>query len=117
MSKWITDRTPTKDDCDKSTELVWMSGKHGAYLNYWHIVEKGEPWMPVTRPEQYIKPEPWSKVKWNEQHDCWMVHYPPNQYQTLLDFHDRYSKKQREAAERIGKIYEEIFEELRHWNG
>ena len=56
-SKWITDRQPTKDDCNKYTDGVLAWNKDGSVVIAWHDkIEPEQPWMPL--PEPYVPPEP-----------------------------------------------------------
>ena len=54
-SKWITDRRPTKDDCNKYTDGVLAWNKDGSVVIAWHDkIEPEQPWMPL--PEPYVPP-------------------------------------------------------------
>jgi hypothetical protein len=55
MSQWITDRLPTKADQIGSCVLCW----NGKSIDIWdyHAVKSGQPWMPIPKPEPYVKPK------------------------------------------------------------
>ena len=99
--EWITDRLPTAEDCNKSADVVWISGSHIAYIDHWSHVKAGQPWMPITPPEPYVKPKRY----------C-VVEKGPNYYAVFEDDYEggmvATSIPTREAAERIAAIYEEV---------
>jgi hypothetical protein len=103
-NEWITDRLPTKEDID-CYGCVWTTdnGKVGQ-SNYVGLVE-GTPWMPICKPEPYVKPKRWT-VEYYEEYRCWVVE--DARYMEILNMLDQDNDEHRKAAERIATIYEEV---------
>lgn len=112
MSEWITDRKPKKKDAYKGS--VWLCRKDGyVYDVRWEHVMLGEPWMPITPPEPYVKPRRWNAV-WAEFRGVWMLH-DTNSGATICLCTDNMNvglnedtDEHRTAAEEIAAIYERI---------
>lgn len=102
MSKWITDREPTAEDADYQNE-VWVTTTMGSILRrYWSAVDKGQPWIPITPPEPYVKIKRYGVRE----------HYTGSGKFVVYDIEDGLSCSSylptREAADRIAAIYEEV---------
>jgi hypothetical protein len=54
---WITDRLPTAEDAVAYCVLVWDDNGIGIWSC--DAVKEGQPWMPINRPEPYVKPKRW----------------------------------------------------------
>jgi hypothetical protein len=98
MSQWITDRLPTAEDAVAYCVLVWDDDGIGIWSC--DAVKEGQPWMPINRPESYVKPKPWTVESVN---GYWRLRYLGVEMMTLttLDWHHA------EAAQRICDIYNE----------
>lgn len=58
MSEWITDRRPTYDDAKTGyRHYVWVTGEDGIVLQMAYEIVGDRPWMPITPPEPYVKPQ------------------------------------------------------------
>ena len=107
-SKWITDRLPTAEDCNKSADVVWVSGSHIAYIDHWSNVKEGETWMPITPPEPYEKPKRWRLVYHEDAFDGSYYSIVSSGTHAVYRLPVLYRREHREAAERIAAIYEEV---------
>ena len=96
MSKWITDRKPTLNDCLKSYAVVY--GAHGG-LVWYATIEDGVPWKPVPECEPYVKPKRYEALVSNSG---WAV------FDTTTDTYFANYLPAREAAEEIAAIYERV---------
>ena len=54
-NEWITHRKPKASDAHKG--VVWASRNDYTDSVPWRTVNKGEPWMPIAKPEPYVKPK------------------------------------------------------------
>jgi hypothetical protein len=71
MSKWITDRLPTKADVHADGR-VWIMYEGDAVMCRFETVEPGEPWQHIIRPAPYVKPKRWT-VEWDNDLAMWKV--------------------------------------------
>jgi hypothetical protein len=102
MSEWITDRLPTFEDTLNFCVLVW-DGK-GIVICGREGVKEGQPWMPISKPEPYVKPKRWT-VEWYDPNNCWHV------IDTTIDGVMGYLHLElthADAAQRIADIYNEV---------
>lgn len=98
MSKWITDRKPDSSD----EQMVFNQfGEMTHYLN----IKQGEPWMPIVKPNPYVKPKRYNAV-WDRGHECWVVERDGKNHSTLYPLTNK--DEHREAAEEIAAIYERV---------
>lgn len=105
MSDWITDRRPTAEDAH-DLGYVWVTTEHGNVLRqFWNQIGD-RPWMPIARPEPYVKPKRWT-VRFSRSVKNWVVD-DRSEIRTILFGLDRDDDQHREAAERIAAIYEEV---------
>lgn len=93
-SEWITDRTPYTMD------------EHTVFNQFGEIVscmtiKQGEPWMPIKRPEPYVKPNRWDVV---DSQKIGFAVYDGTKVMKVVAI----NLPTREAAERIAAIYEEV---------
>jgi hypothetical protein len=58
MSEWITNRLPTKQEAVSGNVICCRWGHIN--LLQWYKIEAGEPWMPITKPDMYVKPKRWT---------------------------------------------------------
>ena len=105
MSEWITDRRPTADDAH-DLGYVWVTTEHGNVLRQFWSQIGDRPWMPIARPEPYVKPNRWT-VRFSRSVKNWVVD-DQSEIRTILFALDRDDDQHREAAERIAAIYEEV---------
>ena len=59
MSDWITDRLPTEEDAVHYCVLLWDEDE-GVIVWSYDAVNEGQPWMPILKPEPYVKPKRWT---------------------------------------------------------
>lgn len=58
MNNWITNRMPTADDAPQQLNwLVWVCHKGRSIMWSYDGVKEGQPWMPITPPDPYVKPK------------------------------------------------------------
>jgi hypothetical protein len=57
-TEWITDRLPTNKDANYYGHVWGCSTCGNVFILDYDMVMKGEPWMKITPPEPYVKPEP-----------------------------------------------------------
>jgi len=104
MNEWITDRRPTAEDAHVSS-YVWVTTEHGDVLReLWNQVGD-RPWMPIARPEPYVKPKR-CKLSYDKRVGCYVIDVG-NVWRVVL-YGLQYINSHREAAERIAAIYEEV---------
>lgn len=96
MSEWITDRRPTIDDVPPSCDVVFDSQGRVVFSG---LIAEGEPWMPITPPEPYVKPKRWRVTAATGGY----IVYDSTTSSEVAD-----SIPTREAAKRIAAIYEEV---------
>jgi hypothetical protein len=102
MSEWITDRLPTKQDADEFGD-VWVTIWDGFVCDLnWKCIKPQMPWQPTNKPGPYVKPKRWT-VEWVNMFGYW----------ALIDGENRvpiygFTRMQREAAQRIADIYNEV---------
>lgn len=114
MSEWITDRRPTKEDADKD-HCVWSTYDGKVVYLLYDTIKEGTPWMPIFKPEPYVKPKrrtakpyvaPMDKhhamfYMGNDREDwSWRVYDGSEYVASKLPTQD--------AAERIAAIYNEV---------
>jgi hypothetical protein len=99
MSDWITDRPPKKADADRG--LVWTMYNGKSVLWNYDQVAEGTPWMPITPPEPYVKPQRYAVVEWYDS-ATWTVE---DRVELCLVCRPLPT---REAAESMAAIYEEL---------
>jgi hypothetical protein len=95
---WITDRLPTAEDAVAYCVLVWDDNGIGIWSC--DAVKEGQPWMPIPKPEPYVKPKRWTVAR-SEESVCFYLLKQGTYWQSLP------SPFSREAAERIADIYNE----------
>ena len=103
MSEWITDRRPTAKDADN--DYVWVTTEHGIVLRQEWDQVYDRPWMPIARPEPYVKPKRYSVDALRE------TPTGITRYEVWGEMEETSVAVQiptREAAERIAAIYEEV---------
>jgi hypothetical protein len=101
-SEWITDRLPTKQEAVSGNVICCRWGHIN--LLQWYKIEAGEPWMPIPKPDMYVKPKRWT-VEWNV--DTWMLvdRRLERSYWCGLG---ELGRNGRNAAQRIADIYNEV---------
>ena len=100
MSNWITDRRPTEKDAVDKSVIWWNEVFNQAEIVLYTRIEIGEPWMPIERPEPYVKSKRY-EVKETTKNG-WFVRH-------IIDFgYLAHNLPTREAAERVAAIYEEV---------
>ena len=107
MSKWITHRNPDSSD----GQMVFNQfGEMTHYLT----IKQGEPWMPIAKPEPYVKTKRWV-LDWSVSGDCWILKDTQKVYTATLlnmciegDDSETDKERTREAAEEIASIYERV---------
>ena len=105
MGEWITDRKPKKKDAYK--ESVWLCRESGYVddVRYGSVI-LGEPWMPISKPEPYVKPKRFVVKRmmdiYSDIESCGYC-----VYNNIGGVFAKYIPT-REAAERIAAIYEEV---------
>ena len=97
--KWITDRRPTT--LDSKGHRVWVMDFGAVLMTDIENVEEGQPWMPITPPEPYVKPNRWDVKEYYETGNWYVVDRASGSVRS-------YAVPTREAAERIAAIYEEV---------
>ena len=104
MSNWITDRRPTKADAD-SYGLVWITDNGKVVPCAYVGIVEGTAWMPIERPEPYVKSIRYIVKEFPELRQCDICHVIDGGLRV-----DTVATKipTREAAERIAAIYEEV---------
>jgi hypothetical protein len=103
QSEWITDRLPTDDDAVHYCVFLWDDDK-GVLVWSHDAVNSGQPWMPIPKPEPYVKPKRWT-VEWYDPNNCWHV------IDTTIDGVMGYlhlELSHADAAQRIADIYNEV---------
>lgn len=110
MSKWITDRLPTREDCVSSErtlyeDFVWTMVAGSVVTDNWYNIKAGIAWQPIVieRPEPYVSPR--SRPKYFVMKDMfykglWAV-YDGGKYVTGR-------MPTQEAAERFADLYNEV---------
>ena len=93
--KWITDRIPT-------AEHTHVFNAQGRITLYHHINKIGQPWMPITPPEPYVKPKRYGVRETYSGSGKFAV------YDTKDGLTCSIHLPTLEAAERIAAIYEEV---------
>lgn len=104
MSEWITDRRPTEADSIGHCEQVYVMLDGVSTICHYLDVGPGDPWMHIVPPEPYVKPKRWWMIMTPDDHDWVKGPYAVYFYVGGL-VADKIPT--REAAERIGAIYEE----------
>lgn len=104
MSEWITDRRPTEEDADN--EYVWVTTEHGSVLRQEWDQVFDRPWMPIARPEPYVKPKRYAIRCYGDlglvgPAGFWCVYDTVAEEQVTCFM-------PLEAAERIAATYEEV---------
>ena len=102
MSEWITDRLPTKQEAVSGNVICCRWGHIN--LLQWYKIEAGEPWMPIPKPDMYVKPKRWT-VKWNPIMLCWFLGEDGIAHAPLPALKAEYFH---ETAQRIADIYNEV---------
>jgi hypothetical protein len=99
---WITDRLPTVEDAVAYCVLVWDDNGIGIWSC--DAVKEGQPWMPINRPEPYVKPKRWT-VEWNV--DIWILidHALERSYWCGLG---ELGRNGGDAAQRIADVFNEV---------
>ena len=98
MSNWITDRRPTAEEAHDLGQ-VWVTTEHGIVLRQlWNQIGD-RPWMPVARPEPYVKPK---------RYKVYNSITGSSVFDTFARLYVASNIVNREAAERIAAIYEEV---------
>jgi hypothetical protein len=100
MSEWITDRLPTVEDAVAYCVLVWDDDGIGIWSC--DAVKEGQPWMPIPKPEPYVRPKRWT-VQFNHGPERFILLTHGTQPQIIPWL----NKDQAEAAQRIEDIYNE----------
>lgn len=101
MSKWITDRAPTKYDTSRNLDFyVWTIRNNEVTMWSYDDIEYGEPWMPITLPDPYVKPKRFFRVTHSLEGKPVVMECETNTIWATAPT--------REAAERIAAIYEEV---------
>jgi len=126
MSKWITDRLPTREDCasvEKTLykDLVWTMVLDCVVTSEWRYVNPGIAWQPIVieRPEPYVAPKSNYYVQFrlvNElgKKNRWVVccreNTSPINDKTICDIDGIQADNlpTYEAAERVAAIYNEV---------
>jgi hypothetical protein len=101
-SEWITDRLPTKQEAVSGNVICCRWGHIN--LLQWYKIEAGEPWMPIPKPDMYVKPKRWT-VKWNPMMLCWFLGEDGIAHSPLPALKAEYFH---ETAQRICDIYNEV---------
>ena len=104
--EWITDRKPTT--LDSKGHRVWVMDFGAVLMTDIDSVTEGQPWMPITPPEPYLKPKRYKPKSIYEL--CGDSELRDSGYCVYDEFRDEYIcyVPTREAAERIAAIYEEV---------
>ena len=98
MSDWITDRLPTEEDAVHYCVLLWDEDE-GVIVWSYDAVNEGQPWMPILKPDPYVKPKRWTVCKDN---NGWNLYDgDTTRYFLPTDCSEA-------AAQRIADIYNEV---------
>ena len=104
MSEWITDRLPTNKEAMNSLVYVWDENHVPPIVIYqYDIIELGTPWMPIPKPDMYVKPKRWA-AKWDETNGKWNIANKDGLIVAIL----RLDVDARTTAQRIADIYNEV---------
>lgn len=99
MSEWITDRRPTAEDTDSSGS-VWTTYNGEVVPWSYDGIAEGTPWMPIEKPEPYVKQKRWGVLYSSAEGHC--------VFDTIHGGKFAYGLPTREAAEEIAAIYERV---------
>ena len=98
--QWITNRRPEHGDGWDGYVWKFEFDKLRRIVR-WNDVQHGEPWMPITPPEPYVKSNRWDVKEYYETGNWYVVDRASGSVRS-------YAVPTREAAERIAAIYEEV---------
>lgn len=98
-NEWITDRKPTT--LDSKGHRVWVMNFGAVLMTDIDSVTEGQPWMPITPPEPYVKQKRYGVIWLHDTNEYAVTDSKRGVYKS-------YSVPTREAAERIAAIYEEV---------
>ncbi len=102
MSEWITDRLPIKQEAVSGNVICCRWGHIN--LLQWYKIEAGEPWMPIPKPDMYVKPKRWI-TRWDVHAHRWYIVGSLDRYIVAsLEL----EKNQADVAQRIADIYNEV---------
>jgi hypothetical protein len=101
-SEWITDRLPTKQEAVSGNVICCRWGHIN--LLQWYKIEAGEPWMPIPKPDMYVKPKRWT-VKWGGDDADFFALFDSGKFSYYLPMLFR---EHADAAQRIADIYNEV---------
>lgn len=104
MSEWITHRPPTEKDAGPGG-TVWTTYNGEVVPWSYDGVAEGTPWMPITKPEPYVRRKRWT-VRYFDGSRSWLVQ-DKTSFTYLAQLNNN-TDEHREAAERIAAIYEEL---------
>jgi NDP-sugar pyrophosphorylase family protein len=102
MSEWITDRLPMVEDALHYCVLLWDEDD-GVLVWSYDAVNEGQPWMPIPKPDMYVKPKRWA-AKWDETNGKWNIANKDGLIVAIL----RLDVDARTTAQRIADIYNEV---------
>lgn len=98
-ANWITDRMPKEKDVLDGLVICWNQVLNQIEIVYWRSIVEGVPWMPIFKPEPYVKPKRWTVCYFGDKFTA----YDKVKRDFVIPF-----VPTREAAERIAAIYEEV---------
>jgi hypothetical protein len=87
MSKWITNRLPTKEDSFANQVIIAWDDGSMCMTDYKHV-EEGMPWTPIPKPAPYVKPEPQRWKPDNGDLVCYNSWRGDTRYEHYCDHHD-----------------------------
>ena len=101
-ANWITDRRPKEKDVLDGLVIRWNQVLNQIEIVYWRSILEGVPWMPIFKPEPYVKPKRWGVREFGKSGQWYIVEV------TSPEHAWGFTIPTREAAERIAAIYEEV---------
>lgn len=104
MSKWITDREPTRADAPTGYVWVWYDKHKKCVLVDAHYVTASRPWHPIPVPDTTPAEQTHWQVEYAEPNGSYILSNNSLDIHIDLELDEEYG----EYAQRIADIYNEI---------